>query len=161
MKFLNSILFITLLNSTAMAKEISTTIIINATPEKVWNILMDFENYHTWNPFITSISGKAEVGKKIEAHMQPPGAKGMTFKPKVLVFEREKEFSWIGHLVMPGLFDGEHRFQLIDNGDGTTTFIQSERFRGILIPVFKKMLDVNTKNGFVAMNEQLKIRAEQ
>lgn len=143
-----------------MAKEISTSIIIHATPQKVWSILMDFPKYETWNPFITSISGTPEVGKKIEAHMQPPGAKGMTFKPKVLVFEPEKEFRWIGHLGIPGLFDGEHRFQLIDNGDGTTTFIQSERFRGILIPLFRKMLDVNTKNGFVSMNEQLKAQAE-
>lgn len=143
-----------------MAKEISTSIIIDATPQKVWSILMDFPNYETWNPFITSISGTPEVGKKIEAHMQPPGAKGMTFKPKVLVFEPGKEFRWIGHLGIPGLFDGEHRFQLIDNGDGTTTFIQSERFRGILIPLFRKMLEVNTKNGFVSMNEQLKAQAE-
>lgn len=143
-----------------MAKELSTSIIINATPEKVWSILTDFPNYEKWNPFITSISGTPEVGNKIEAHLQPPGAKSMTFKPKVLVFEREKEFRWIGHLGFPGLFDGEHRFQLIDNGDGTTTFIQSERFRGILVPLFRKMLDVNTKNGFIAMNEQLKVLAE-
>lgn len=143
-----------------MAKEISTSIIINASPQKVWRILTDFENYHTWNPFITSISGTPEVGGKITAHLQPPGAKGMTFKPKVLVFETEKEFRWLGHLGIPGLFDGAHRFQLIDNGNGTTTFIQSERFRGILIPLFRKMLDTNTKNGFTAMNEQLKIRAE-
>ncbi|MFZ4545382.1 MAG: hypothetical protein ACOYOA_15120 [Saprospiraceae bacterium] len=72
----------------------------------------------------------------------------------------EKEFRWIGHLLFKGLFDGEHKFELIDNGNGTTTFRQSEKFNGILVPLFKKMLDINTRNGFMAMNEQLKNRAE-
>ena len=144
-----------------MAKEISTSIIINTTPENVWHILMDFQHYPTWNPFITSISGTPEVGKKIKAQLRPPGSKGMIFKPRVLVVEPHKEFKWIGHLGIPGLFDGAHRFQLIDNGDGTTTFIQSEQFRGILIPFFTKMLDVDTKNGFMMMNERLKEKAEQ
>ena len=143
-----------------MAKEINTSITINATPEKVWRILTDFGNYGIWNPFITTISGAAEVGQKLKVTLKPENGKGMSLKPKVLVFEPEKEFRWVGHLGIPGLFDGEHRFQLIDNGDGTTTFIHSEHFRGILIPFFSKMLDVDTKNGFIAMNEQLKIRAE-
>jgi hypothetical protein len=49
---------------------------------------------------------------------------------------------------------------LIDNLDGTTTFIQSEKFGGILLPLFKKMLDVNTKEGFESMNKALKDRVE-
>ena len=93
--------------------------------------------------------------------MQPNDAKGITFKPRVLTFDVNTDFRWLGHLLFPGLFDGEHRFQLIDNGNGTTTFIQSEKFRGILIPLFAKMLNTNTKNGFVAMNEKLKQLAEQ
>lgn len=66
----------------------------------------------------------------------------------------------MGHLFIKGLFDGEHSFELIDNLDGTTTFIQSEKFEGILIPLFKKMLDVNTKEGFESMNKALKARVE-
>ena len=84
----------------------------------------------------------------------------MTFKPTVLAFEPNKEFRWIGHLLFPGLFDGEHIFELIGNADGTTTFIQREKFKGVLVPLFKKMLDVNTINGFNRMNTALKERVE-
>ena len=143
-----------------MAKEISTEIRIHATPDKVWAILTNFENYPNWNPFIKSIKGEITVGKKIVARLEPPKARGMTFHPKVLVFDKEKEFQWIGHLFIPGLFDGEHRFELIDNGDSTTTFRQSEKFKGILVPLFKKMLENNTKSGFILMNEKLKELAE-
>lgn len=139
-----------------MAKEIKTEIQIAASPEKVWAILTDFEAYPTWNPFIKSLTGDVNVGNTITARIEPPKANGMTFKPKVLAFEANQEFRWIGHLLVPGLFDGEHRFQLIDNGNGTTTFIQSEKFKGILVPLFKKMLDINTVNGFNEMNQKLK-----
>lgn len=144
-----------------MKKEIKTQITIEATPERVWEVLTDFEKYYGWNPFIKSIQGKVQTGEKIIVRLEPPGAKGMTFKPKVLVFETNNQFKWIGYLFFPGLFDGEHRFELIDNGDGTTTFIQAEKFKGILVRMLSKMLDGSTLNGFKAMNEHLKIEAEK
>ena len=42
-------------------KEIKTEIIINSKPEKVWNILTNFEKYPEWNPFIKSISIDSEI----------------------------------------------------------------------------------------------------
>lgn len=141
-----------------MAKEIKTEIVINASPAKVWVILNDFINYPQWNPFIKSIKGEVKVGNKITVRIEPANAKGMTFKPKVLAYETNKELRWIGHLLFSGLFDGEHKFELIDNGNGTTTFIQSEKFKGILVG----LLNVeNTKKGFKAMNEKLKELVER
>ena len=123
-----------------MAKEIKTEILIYASPGKIWSILTNFDNYPSWNPFIKSIKGEVKVGNKITARIEPPEASGMTFKPKILTLETNKELSWLGHLLFAGLFDGEHKFELIDNGNGTTTFVQSEKFRGILVPLFKKQL---------------------
>ena len=143
-----------------MAKEISTSIVIAASPEKVWEVLTRFSDYPVWNPFIQSLTGTVAQGKKITVHLQPPGNKGMTFKPIILTYTPNVEFSWLGHLLVPGLFDGLHRFELIDNGNGTTTFIQREHFKGLLVPFLKKLLDHQTKQGFMAMNEALKNRVE-
>ncbi|MBP6516471.1 MAG: SRPBCC domain-containing protein [Chitinophagales bacterium] len=144
-----------------MAKEIKTEILIQASPEKVWQVLTDFDHYLQWNPFIKSIEGNVAVGNTIKARIEPPGATGMTFKPVVLVYTEAKEFRWLGHLLIKGLFDGEHCFRLIDNEDGSTTFIQSEKFTGVLVPLFSKMLDTNTIEGFRQMNEKLKQEAEK
>lgn len=141
--------------------EIKTDILINATPSKVWAILTNFDNYPNWNPFIKSITGQVAVGNKITAQIQPPNSSKMTFTPKVLAFETNKEFRWLGHLLFAGLFDGEHKFELIDNQNGTTTFIQTESFKGMLVPLFKKTLNTNTTNGFNLMNQKLKELAEQ
>ncbi|MES2617144.1 MAG: SRPBCC domain-containing protein [Bacteroidota bacterium] len=139
-----------------MSQTIKTQIIIQATPEKVWQMLTNFENYPLWNPFIKSISGDKTVGAILEARIEPPGASGMTFKPKVLAFTPNKEFRWLGHFIIPGLFDGEHQFIITDNGDGSITFQQNENFKGLLVPFFKKLLSQNTPEGFRQMNEALK-----
>lgn len=160
-KYLLIIGFISFISTAMMAKEIKTQIIIEASPEKVWAILTAFDDYPNWNPFIKSIKGSVAVGNKITVRLEPPESQKMTFKPKILEFHTDKELRWIGHLLFPGLFDGEHKFELADNGNGTTTFTQSEKFRGILVPLFKKKLDHNTKNGFEQMNEKLKELAER
>lgn len=141
-------------------KELKTEILINATPKKVWAVLTDFQYYPEWNPFIKSITGNVAVGNKIIVRLEPPEATGMTFKPKVLVFDKNKEFRWLGNFLFPGLFDGEHKFELIDNGNGSTTFIQSEKFKEILVPLLRRMLDINTINRFNLMNQKLRALLE-
>lgn len=133
-------------------------IMSNATPKKVWTILTGFHNYPSWNPFIKSVKGEVKIGNKIKVRIEPPKEKGMTFKPKVLTYKANQELSWIGHLFFPGLFDGEHKFELIDNGNGTTTFIQSEKINGILVGLINIE---NAKKGFQSMNQKLKELAEQ
>lgn len=147
------------LKKNRMKKEIRTEITINATPEKVWAILTDFDKYKEWNPFIKSLEGNVKVGNQIKVVISPPDGSAMTFKPKVLVFESERELTWLGTLVFKGLFDGEHSFRLKANSNGTTTFIQSESFSGILVGLFSGTLE-KTRKGFESMNEKLKSLAE-
>lgn len=144
-----------------MALNIKTSITIKATPAKVWKILTDFESYPDWNPFIKSIQGQVEQGLIITARIEPPDSKGMTFKPIILVREEYHELKWLGKLLFKGLFDGEHQFLITDNGDGTVIFEQNEHFTGILVGLFAKNLNQNTKKGFIGMNEKLKFLAEK
>lgn len=141
--------------------ELRTEINIQASPEKVWAILMDFSNYPQWNPFIQSIEGDAAVGKQLVTRIVPPGGKPMTFKPKIKVVDTHREFRWKGRLFIPGLFDGEHIFELFADGKGGTRFVQREIFTGILVPMMKKMLEGGTKQGFEAMNRALMDKAER
>lgn len=143
-----------------MEKKLHTEITINAAPERVWEILTDFQSYPKWNPFLKSLEGDVQIGKRITVNITPPDGKAMTFKPVVLEYKPHVEFKWLGHLWINGLFDGEHRFQLIHNSDNTTTFIHSEKFNGILVSLFSKMIENNTRRGFEAMNRELKKLAE-
>jgi hypothetical protein len=138
-----------------MKKEIRTTTHIQADVTVVWAILTDFAAYPAWNPFVSALRGEVKVGNTIEVDLP-----GMTFKPVVTRLEPYKNFSWLGHLWIKGLFDGEHRFELTSHPDGTTTLVHSEQFQGLLVPLFAKQLDTKITQGFVAFNQQLKERAE-
>jgi hypothetical protein len=111
-------------------RELITHIEINASAERVWQILADFEGYPRWNPFIRHISGEPKKGSRLKVFIQPPGSRGMTIKPVVLKAEPSKELRWLGRLFVPGLFDGEHRFVIEPSGGSRVIFTQAERFRG-------------------------------
>jgi len=142
-------------------KSIHSEIEINATTNKVWEILMDFDKYPEWNPFIKSIEGKREVGSRLRVVLQQPESKPMTVKPKCLAVTENKEFRWMGRLLISGIFDGEHMFKLKELEGDRTKFVQCENFKGILIPLYWKMLNTKTIKGFELMNSALKQRAEQ
>ncbi|MBN1130272.1 MAG: SRPBCC domain-containing protein [Chitinispirillaceae bacterium] len=129
-------------------------------PDKIWRVLNDFGKYPEWNPFIPSIQGKVSLGNVIKVKLTPPDAPSMTFKPKVLKIDPNRELRWLGRFIIPGLFDGEHIFKIIDNKNGTATFVQRELFTGVLVPFLRKMLDDNTGRGFELMNMKLKERCE-
>ena len=141
-------------------KQLTTEILIDAPTDKVWAVLTDFKNYPTWNPFITSIEGNVEEGRKFKINLQAPDSKPMTFKPKCLKMEKDKEFRWVGHMIIPGLFDGEHIFELIELKNNQTKLIHREEFNGLLLPLFWNKMEAGTKKGFELMNERLREVAE-
>ena len=143
----------------AMHKIVSE-IDIGATPDRVWSILTDFAAYPSWNPFIRSISGDIEKGGRLTVSIQPVGGRAMTFRPTVLLVEPSSELRWLGHLLIPGIFDGEHFFQIAASGSGRVRLTQGETFSGVLVGLLKANLDRGTKAGFIVMNQALKARAE-
>lgn len=139
--------------------EVRTQIDIAAPVGRIWDVLTDFPAHEEWNPFVRSIEGVASKDQGLRVSIQPPGGKKMSFKPKVLVADSQKELRWMGSLFVRGLLDGEHYFQLIPNASGAT-LIHGERFSGLLVPLLRSSLDSGTRAGFVAMNEALKARCE-
>jgi hypothetical protein len=137
-----------------------TSITINASADKIWSVLADFDQYPNWNPFIRSISGDTFAGGKLKVGIQLPGKKIMNFTPTLLNFDQARLFRWKGKLFVKGLFDGEHyfRFEYID--DNTTKFIHGELFNGILVGLLGGVIE-KSKGGFELMNIALKEQCEK
>lgn len=142
-----------------MKMKLETSIEIQAEPRKVWAVLSDFSAYPEWNPFVREARGELREGERIVVRMSPPGGKPMQFKPRLLRVEAGSELRWLGHLLVPGLFDGEHFFRL-EKTEAGTRLIHGERFSGILVRPLKKTLDEDIKRGFEEMNAALKRVAE-
>jgi hypothetical protein len=141
--------------------ELRSEIEIQASAEKVWQLLTDLASFPKWNPFIRRANGEIKEGARLEVYIQPSGAGGMTFKPTVLKAEPNRELRWLGRLVLPGLFDGEHIFTIDLLGDNRVRFTQREIFNGLFVPLLARSLKTDTQRGFEEMNQALKARAEQ
>jgi|SRR5947208_12619147 len=141
-------------------RELRREIDIEASPAAVWAVLADTLSYAEWNPFIPRLAGELRAGAKLEVRIEPPGGRAMTFKPTVLAVEPERELRWLGRLLVPGLFDGEHILRIEHLDQARSRFTQAERFSGILVGLFKGTLD-KTELGFEQMNAALKTRAER
>jgi hypothetical protein len=141
-------------------RELRREIEVDASPERVWVVVTDFAAYPDWNPFIRRISGELREGGRLEVQIQPPGARASTFKPTVRAVETNRELRWLGRLLVPGIFDGEHSLRIEPLESGRSLFVQSERFSGVLVGLVKGIL-AKTDAGFGQMNAALKARVEQ
>lgn len=141
-------------------KELRTEIEIQATPDKVWQVLTSLDKYPEWNPFIHHAIGKAKVGEKVDITFKS-GSKDMTLHCTVIRAEPNQELCWKYHVILPSLWSGEHSFTIESLGNNKVRFIDREIFNGLLIFTQAKDIDTNTKLDFEAMDKALKARAEQ
>jgi hypothetical protein len=140
-------------------KTIETQITVNSTPEKIWNILTDFEDYELWNPFMTKVEGDAKLGSKIRVKIQTVGGKQRTYNPIITKFEINRELRWEGKSFLPGIFDGERIF-IIEKSNNKVSFLHKEIFRGLGAKFVGEKLDEDLRESFDKMNNALKTRAE-
>lgn len=143
-----------------LTMQVRHEVTIDAPASVVWQVLVDGDDYPNWNPFIRRLHGELRTGSRIEVEIANPGRRSMTFRPRVLVVQPERELCWRGRLLVPGLFTGEHRFELQPIGDARTRLVQSERFSGVLVPFVRRMLR-STELGFGQMNHALSERARR
>jgi hypothetical protein len=141
-------------------KELRTEIEIQASPEKVWQILTNLEEYPQWNPFIHHAIGTATVGEKVDITFRS-GSKEMTLHCTVVKVETNRELRWKYHVILPALFSGEHSFVIDPIDNNRVRFVDREIFNGLLVSSQAKDIDINSRRGFEAMDKALKARAEQ
>lgn len=141
-------------------KNLKTMINIQADKEVVWQLLTDFAKYPQWNSFFKSIEGEAKVGEKLLVKIFAKDQSLLTFKPTVLMAKQGQQLAWLGRLLIPGLFDGEHSFEIKSLEGGGVRFFHQEKFSGLLVPLFWGKLKRETLPGFQRFNQELKFAAE-
>lgn len=141
-------------------KTIETQIKANTTPEKIWKILINFEEYESWNPFMIKVVGDAKLGSKIMVKIQTVRGKQRTYYPTITRLEINKELRWKGKSFLPGIFDGERIFIIEKSTDNKVSFIHKEIFTGLGVKLVGDKLDEDLRESFDKMNIALKTKAE-
>jgi hypothetical protein len=140
-------------------KEVRTEVVLDASPERVWQVFTDLPSFRSWNPFIKEAEGELKVGAKLRLYLQPPGGKGMEFRPEVLSVVECKEVSWRGHI--PVVFNGQHKFTIERIGEEATRFTQRSTFSGLATKFFGADFLEGMRRGFDAMEIAMSERVEQ
>jgi hypothetical protein len=137
-------------------KSFDASAAINATPEKIWAILVDGEHYPSWDSGVVSVDGRISPGETIK--VVSAASPGRTFPVKVSEFTPSRSMTWSGGMPL-GLFKGVRTFTLTPAGDGATKFQVREEYSGPLLPLmWRSMPDLAPS--FAQFANGLKRRAE-
>jgi hypothetical protein len=143
-----------------MSRRIFTFIEIDSTPERVWEVLTDFDSYSEWNPFIRSISGPLREGARLEVYLSLGNGKPYRFTPRVTLIEEGRKLAWFGRTIVPRLFDGEHWFEVLPDNQGQCRFLHGELMTGLLSAPLWQLIGDKIERRFVEMNRAIKLRSE-
>jgi hypothetical protein len=139
--------------------ELRSEVEINAPIAHVYRVLTQFVHYQEWNPFLTSVSGKLEVGQTLAVEMSLPEGQTYLLQPRVTQVTENSELRWQGRFLFPALLQAEHFFQLREQDRGVTRVVQGQNFSGFLLRFAGNALTLSAR-GSVYLNQALKKRAE-
>lgn len=146
--------------TTLFSVTIEVTTTLKASPQVAWRILLDTSAYASWNPFVTRLDGGVVIGERLDVDLALNGRR-VRMRPRVTEVQEGRSFAWLGHLAVPGIFDGAHRFEIRPVDATSCELVQSETLSGVLVPFARGLLTVATPQGFAAMNDAFKERVER
>ena len=82
--------------------ETVTDIIIDASVDKVWQVLSDFAAYPEWNPYIRRMDGSLESGGSLHVTRLLPGRGEVTSTPAITLYRPGREIRLLDRPVLPG-----------------------------------------------------------
>lgn len=142
-------------------RELRTEIQIAAPAEKVWDILMDFNNWYKWNPIVNEASGVAASGSTLSITMTGnDGKDGPKYKPSVTKLEKPNYFRWRAKMMAGFIFTNDKVFELECTNSGTH-LVHKELYSGLMSRIFWSKLDKFVPSMLSSMNAALKELAER
>ncbi len=141
---------------------IKTEIEINASPEKVWDIISDVERWHEWSPTINASEGKAKTGSTVDITMmsKEAGKDGPKYSPKIIQMDELKYFHWRAHMMAGFIFTNDKIIE-IEKTDAGTKVIHTETFKGLMAAAMKGQMAKGVPPMLNMMNKALKELAEK
>ncbi|HWB10762.1 MAG TPA: SRPBCC domain-containing protein [Pirellulales bacterium] len=137
-------------------KSFATSIMIDATPERVWKVLTDGAGWLSWNPTIEKLEGVIAPGAKVKVYSKI--APGRAFLVRVSEFVPPRLMVWAGGMPL-GLFKGVRTYTLTPT-DGGVEFAMREAFSGPLSSLIARSIP-DLQPSFDEFAAALKRRAEQ
>ena len=118
-------------------KSVQTEVVIEASPEAVWQVLTDVEQYKEWNPVFEYKEGQLKQGNKVVYKVTEAENKTAVMSAKVIKLVPNKVLNQTGGL--PGVITFDHTYTLTKVEQGTKVTIH-EKYRGIYVNFWSEKL---------------------
>lgn len=132
----------------------SKSITINASSEKVWNVLTGINQWAVWQTDIGNAKLNGQLKPEITFNWKTGGAK---ITSTIHTVEPFKNFGWTGKTF--GMY-AIHNWTLIET-EGKTKVVVDESMEGFLAKLFKNSFNKNLENGMQKWLELLKREVEK
>ena len=103
---------------------------IEATPEEIWEVLMDTSTYPEWNPVFVQVEGVYAEGAKMLNKVKAPQGDLLEMSATVKTLRTTRELRQTGGL--PGIITFDHQW-LLEPVEGGTILTQREVDRGLYL----------------------------
>ena len=133
-------------------KSVHHEIIINATPEQVWEVLTDLKKYPEWNPVMIRAQGTLSEGQKITYTFRQDDSNQYDIPATVKAVKTAQLLNQTGG--MPGVITYDHRYVLDADGVNTKLTIH-EDYRGVYVPFWDPQ---PVQSAYERLNEAIKAR---
>ncbi len=134
----------------------SKAVLINAPLEKVWQALIDVENYSRWNPFTTRVETTFVVGTSAILYVTMNESHQRIQHEVITAFESHHAFAWASIMGAPFILKANRR-QIVEAIDADHTQYQTyETFEGLLVLLVMALYRQDVQRGFDATGAALK-----
>ena len=135
-------------------KSVHSELVMNASPEAVWSVLMDVPSYDQWNPTLVPVEGELKEGNSLKYQMIQPDGKSSMATAKVVEMVPNKLLNQYGGI--PGVLTFDHRY-IIEPVEGGAKVTIHEDYAGVGVPFWDPSW---VQTGYENANKGLKERVE-
>jgi uncharacterized protein YndB with AHSA1/START domain len=104
--------------------------VIEASPELVWDILVDGTRWPTWDSGVEAVEGRIAAGETVTVRSR--AAPGRAFPVTVTEFSPPVRLQFSGGMPL-GLFRGVRTYEVRPDGGGGSRFGMREEYTGLLL----------------------------
>lgn len=118
-------------------RSFESQIVIGASPERIWRLLVAGNEWPAWNSTVKRLDGRIALGEKVTVHVT--ASPGRAFPVTVVRLDEPRHMVWRGGLPL-GLFVGERTYTLRPVDQEATEFSMRETYSGLLSPIISKSI---------------------
>ena len=154
---------------------VSTSVVISASPSRIYSTIVDTKNWHKWNTFVPVVeilkqppghsnsNETLEIGTdmRFEVHMKPGGS-ATSSREQVTVLDPEAgKICWKFTGTPSWMLRAERVHTILDNGDGQCEYCTWETFAGPMAYIIRSIYGNVLQDRFTDWGRELKRYAEE